>query len=125
MKTTKTRIIFLAIALTYNLILGFYLRDFLVLSPTLQVFYLLSALPTLFLTVKINSKAMRATVYILLILIACMNIAYAIYCRKMFPFSALISLVFVFIYFICFTDNKEKDQPVCRRKCMLKKAMRL
>lgn len=109
MKTTKTRIIFFAIALTYNLILGFYLRDFLVLSPTLQVFYLLSALPTWFLTVKINSKAMRSTVYISLILIACMNIAYAIYCRKMFPFSALISLVFVFIYFICFTDNKEKD----------------
>ena len=112
-KTSKTnqksRIIFFAIALTYNLILGFYLRDFLVLSPTLQVFYLLSVLPTLFLTVKINSKAMRATVYILLILIACMNITYAIYCRKMFPFLALISLVIVFIYFICFTDNKEKD----------------
>lgn len=47
MKTTKIRIIFFAIALTYNLILGFCLRDFLVLSPTLQVFYLLSALPTI------------------------------------------------------------------------------
>ena len=35
MKNTKTRIIFFSIALTYNLILGFYLRDFLVLSPTL------------------------------------------------------------------------------------------
>ena len=35
MKTKKARIIFLATALTYNLILGFYLRDFLVLShPT-------------------------------------------------------------------------------------------
>ncbi len=62
MKITKIRIFFFAIALTYNLILGFYLRDFLVLTPTLQVFYLLSALPTLFLTVKINSKAMRAAV---------------------------------------------------------------
>ena len=106
MKNTKTRIIFFSVALTYNLLLGFYLRDFLVLSPTLQVFYLLSALPTLFLMVKINSKAMRSTVYISLILIACMNIADAIYCRRMFPFSALISLVIVFI---CFTDNKEKD----------------
>ena len=75
MKNTKTRIIFFSAALTYNLLLGFYLRDFLVLSSILQVFYLLSALPTLFLTVKINSKAMRAAVYILLILIACMNIA--------------------------------------------------
>ena len=108
-KTNITRFIFFTIALTYNLILGFYMRDFLVLSPTLQVFYLLSALPTLFLTVNINSKAMRATVYILLILIACMNITYAIYCRRMFPFLALISLVIVFICFICFTDNKEKD----------------
>lgn len=109
MKTIKTRIIFFAIALTYNLILGFYLRDFLILSPTLQVFYLLSALPTLFLTVKINSKAMRTAVYILLILIACMNIAYAIYCRRVFPFLAFISLVIIFMYFIAFNNNKCKD----------------
>ena len=52
---------------------------------------------------------MRATVYISLILIACMNITYAIYCRRVFPFLALISLVIVFMYFICFTDNKGKD----------------
>lgn len=54
MKNTKTRIIFFSVALTYNLLLGFYLRDFLILSSILQVFYL-SALPTLFLTVKINA----------------------------------------------------------------------
>ena len=105
-KANTTRLVFFIIALTYNLILGFYLRDFLVLSPTLQVFYLLSALPALFLADEIKTKAMRAVVYILLILIACMNIAYAIYCRRMFPFLALISLVIVFI---CFADNKEKD----------------
>ena len=70
-------------------------RDFLVLYPTLQVFYLLSAPPTLFLTVKINSKAMRAAVYILLILITSINIAYAIYCRRLFPILAIISLVFM------------------------------
>ena len=109
MKTTKTRIIFFIIALTYNLILGFYLRDFLVLSPTLQVFYLLSALPTIFLTVKMNSKAMRAVVYISLILIACMNIAYAIYCRRIFPFLTIISFGIVLIYFIAFANNKSKD----------------
>lgn len=73
---TKTRLIFLAILLIYNLILGFYLRDFLVLSPTLQAFYLLSALPSLFLVVEINTKTMRTAVYISLILIACMNFAY-------------------------------------------------
>ena len=108
-KTNTSRIIFFTIALTYNLILGFYLRDFLVLSPTLQVFYLLSALPTLFLTVKINSKAMRTTVYISLILIACMNIAYAIYCRRVFPVLAIISLGIVFMYFVAFTNATRKD----------------
>lgn len=110
MKITKTRIIFFTIALTYNLILGFYLRDFLVLSPTLQVFYLLSALPTLFLTVKINSKAMRAAVYISLILIACMNITYAVYCRRVFPILAIISLGVVFMYFIAFANAARKDR---------------
>ena len=110
MKTTKIRIIFFAIAHTYNLILGFYLRDFLVLSPTLQVFYLLSALPTWFLTVKINSKAMRSTVYISLILTACMNIAYAIYCRRVFPILAIISLVIVFMYFVAFANATRKDK---------------
>ncbi len=109
MKTTKTRIIFFAIALTYNLILAFYLRDFLVLSPILQVFYLLSILPCLFLIVEIKTKAMRSVVYILIMLIACMNITYAIYCRRVFPVLAIISLVIVFMYFICFADNKGKD----------------
>ena len=45
MKITKTRIIFFAIALTYNLLLGLYLKDFLVLSQTLTAFYLLSCIP--------------------------------------------------------------------------------
>ena len=109
MKTTKIRIIFFAIAHTYNLILGFYLRDFLVLSPTLQVFYLLSVLPTLFLAVEIKSKAVRAAVYISLMLIACMNIAYAIYCRRVFPILAIISLGVVFMYFVAFTNATRKD----------------
>ena len=108
-KTNTSRLIFFTIALTYNLILGFYLRDFLVLSPTLQVFYMLSILPTLFLSVEIKTKAIRAAVYILLILIACMNIAYIIYCRRVFPFLVLVSLVVVFIYFIAFIDNSGKD----------------
>ena len=96
-KTNTSKLIFFTIALTYNLILGFYLRDFLLLSPTLQVFYLLSALPTLLLTVNINSKAMRTMVYIILMLIACMNIAYTIYCRRMFPILVIISLGIVFM----------------------------
>ena len=110
MKTTKTRIIFLAISLIYNLILGFYLIDFLVLSPTLQVFYLVSVLPTLFLAVEIKSKAVRAAIYILLMLIACINIAYVIYCRRVFLILAIISLGVVFMYFIAFANATCKDR---------------
>ena len=43
MKTTKSRIILFAIALIYNLLLGLYLKDFLVLSQALTAFYLLSS----------------------------------------------------------------------------------
>ena len=117
MKTTKTsktntrsRIVFFAIALTYNLLLGLYLKDFVVLSPILQVFYLLSVLPTLFLIVEIKTKAMRTAVYISLILTACMNIAYAIYCRRVFPILAIISLVIVFMYFVVFANATCKDR---------------
>ncbi len=106
----KSRIIFFAIALTYNLLLGLYLKDFLVLSPILQVFYLLSVLPTLFLIVEIKTKAMRTAVYISLILTACMNIAYAIYCRRVFPILAIISLVIVFMYFVAFANATRKDK---------------
>ena len=107
---SKIRLIFFAIASTYNLLLGLYLKNFLVLSLTLTVFYLLSVLPCLFLFVEIKTKAMRTAVYISLSLIACMNIAYAICCRRVFPFLALISLVIVFLYFIVFTYNAGKDK---------------
>ena len=106
----KSRIIFFAIALTYNLLLGLYLKDFLVLSPILQVFYLLSVLPTLFLIVEIKTKAMRTAVYISLILTACINFAYSIYCRRVFPILAIISLVIVFMYFVAFANATRKDK---------------
>ena len=63
MKTTKSRIILFAIAFTYNLLLGLYLKDFLVLSQSLTAFYLLSVLPTLFLLIEPHSRAMRTIVY--------------------------------------------------------------
>ena len=53
---------------------------------------------------------MRATIYILLILIAYMNIAYAIYCRRVFPILALISLGIVFMYFVVFANATCKDR---------------
>ena len=52
---------------------------------------------------------MRSTVYILLILIACINIAYAIYCRRVFPILAIISLGIVYMYFVAFTNATRKD----------------
>ena len=69
------RRIFFGASFVYNLILGLYLRDFLVLSLTLQVFYLLSFLPTLFLLVEIKSKAMHTVIFVLLVLIFCINFA--------------------------------------------------
>ena len=47
---TRSRIIFFAIALTYNLLLGLYLKDFLVLSPMFTTFYLLSAFDRILMT---------------------------------------------------------------------------
>ena len=92
----KARLDFFIIAFTYNSLLGLYLKDFLVLSQTLTVFYLLSVLPCLFLAVEIKTKATRTTVYISLIPIACMNIAYAISCRRVFHFYQL-SLLLLFL----------------------------
>ena len=105
-----TRWIFFGISFGYNLVLGIHLKDFLALSPTLQIFYLLSALPTLFLIVEIKSKAMKTAVFILLILIAFMNFAYAVYCRRLFPILVIVSLGIVLIYFIAFTGTARKDK---------------
>jgi len=63
---SRSGLIFFAILAIYNLLLGIYLKDFLMLSPMLLAFYLLSALPTLFFVIKIRSATMRAIVYIVL-----------------------------------------------------------
>lgn len=80
--STKSRIIFFAIALTYNLLLGLYLKDFLVLSPMFTTFYLLSVLPTLFFVIRIRSNAMRAIVYIALIFVLGMSAVSFVCCRR-------------------------------------------
>ena len=106
---TKIRLIFFAIASVYNLLLGLYLKDFLFLSQTFTVFYLLSALPCLFLAFEIKSKAMRSGIFILLALIFLMNFVYAVYCRRVFPFLAIISIAIVLTYFTVFADSTHKD----------------
>lgn len=93
------RWVFFGVSFVYSLILGFCLRDFLVLSPTLQVFCLLSFLLTFFLLVEIKSKAIRIVIFVLLALIFCINFAYAVYCRRVFPFLAIFSLAIVIIFF--------------------------
>ena len=110
MKTTKSRIMFFAIALTYNLLLGLCLRDFLILSQTLVAFYLLSVLPTFFLLTEARSRAMTAIVYIVLVLDILMNIIYFVCCRRLLPVMTMVSLVVELMYFIAFANRPRKDK---------------
>ena len=109
MKTTKSRIIFFAIALIYNLLLGLYLKDFLVLSQTLMAFYLLSVLPTFFLLTELHSNAMRTIMYIDLVLDILVNLTYFICCRRLFPVMTMLLLVIELMYYITGTVRTRKD----------------
>ena len=109
MKTTKSRIIFFAIALTYNLLLGLYLKDFLVLSQTLTAFYLRSVFPTVFLLIEPRSRAMRAMVYIVLVLDILMNLVYFVCCRRLLPVMTMFLLVTELMYYITFSVRSHKD----------------
>ena len=110
MKTTKSRIIFFAIVITYNLLLGLYLKDFLVLSQTLTAFYLLSVLPIFFLLIETRSQAMRASVYIVLVLDILMNLVYFVCCRRLLPVMTMVFLVVELMYFITFVNQHRKDK---------------
>ena len=109
MKTKKSRTIFFAIAITYNLLLGLYLEDFLVLSQTLTVFYLLSVFPTFFLLIETRSKAMRTIVYIVLVLDILVNLIYFICCRRLLPVMTMVFLVVELMYFVAFAVKSCKD----------------
>ncbi len=111
---TRSRIVFFAIALTYNLSLGLYLKDFLVLSPMLMTFYLLSALQTLLLLIDARSKSMRAVIFVTLFLVLLMNIAYALNCRRIIAFPTVISLMFEVLYFGAFVSGTNKDSFVTK-----------
>ena len=95
----KSRIIFFAIALTYNLLLGIYLKDFFVLSPMLLTLYLLSALPTLFFVLKIRSAPMRAIVLVVLFLVMVMSIISSLSCRRLLP---MLTFIVTSIEMMCF-----------------------
>lgn len=110
MKTTKLRIIFFAIAITYNLLLGLYLKDFLVLSQTLSAFYLLSVLPAFFLLIETRSRAMRAILYITLVLDILINLIYFICCRRLLSVMTMLFLVTELMYLITAANRLRKDK---------------
>ncbi len=110
MKIKKTRTIFFAIAITYNLLLGLCLKDFLVLSQTLTAFYLLSVLPTLFLLTELRSKAMRIIVHIVLVLDILVNLLYFICCRRLLPVMTMLFLVTELMYLITAANRFRKDK---------------
>ena len=99
---TRSKIIFFAIALTYNLLLGIYLKDFLVLSPMFTTFYLLSALPTLFFVLKIRSAPMRAIVYIVLFFVMIMSIFGFAYCSRLLPIMTMVTTAAELMYLAIF-----------------------
>ena len=109
MKTKKLRIIIFAVALIYNLLLGLYLKGFIVLSQTLTAFYLLSVIPTFFLLIETRSRAMRTTVYIVLVLDILMNLLYFGYCRRLLPVMTMLLLVVELMYYITCTVRTDKD----------------
>lgn len=117
MKTTKTnktdaksRIIFFAIALTYNLLLGLYLKDFLVLSPILLMFYLISALPAMFFVLKIRSTPMRAVVLIVLFFVMAMSIVSSLSCRRLLPMLTFVVTAIEMMYFGIVDTSSGKDK---------------
>ena len=110
MKTTKSRIIFFAIAIIYNLLLGLYLKDFLVLSKTLMMFYLLSVLPTFFLLTEPCSRVLKAIVYIVLVLDIFMNAIYYIRCRRLLPVMTMLLLITELMYYITSVNQPHKDK---------------
>ena len=111
---SKTRLIFFSVAEVYNLLLGLYLKDFLVLSPMILTFYLLSALPALFLLIDVRSKSMRAVIFVSVGLILLMNIAYTLNCRRVIAFPTVISLMFEVLYFGAFVKSSRKDSFVTK-----------
>ena len=118
MQTTKSRIIFFAIAITYNLLLGLYLKGFLVLSQTMTAFYLLSVLPTFFLLTEARSRAMRTIVYIVLALGTLVNLIYFMCCQRLLPVITMLLLVTELMYFITCAVRTRKDS-LLTKLCVL------
>ena len=96
---TRSRIIFFAIALTYNLLLGLYLKDFLVISPMLLTLYLLSALPTLFFVVI-------------------MSIFGLAYCSRLLSIMTMVTTIAELMYLGIVDDSSGKDYYTTNIYCV-------
>ena len=107
---SRSGLIFFAILAIYNLLLGIYLKDFLVLSPMLLTFYLLSALPTLFFVIKIRSATMRAIVYTVLFFVLLMSTLSFVLCRRLLPMMTLITTAAEMMYLAIFDNSSGKDK---------------
>ncbi len=111
---TRSRIIFFAIALTYNLLLGLYLKDFLAISPMLVTLYLPSALPTLFFVLKIRSAPMRAIVLIVLFFVMVISIVSSLSCRRLLPMLTFVVTTIEMMYFGIVDNSSGKDKPLTK-----------
>ena len=111
---SRSGLIFFAILAIYNLLLGIYLKDFLVLSPMLLAFYLLSALPTLFFVIKIRSATMRAIVYIVLFFVLLLSTLSFVLCRRLLSIITMIVAAAEMMYLAIFDDSSGKDKPLTK-----------
>ena len=111
---SKSGLIFFAILAVYNLLLGVYLKDFLVLSPMLVTFYLLSALPTLFFVIKIRSAPMRAIVYSVLFFVLLLSTLSFVLCRRLLPIITMIITAAEMMYLAIFDNSSGKDKPLTK-----------
>ena len=111
---SRSGLIFFAILAIYNLLLGIYLKDFLMLSPMLLAFYLLSALPTLFFVIKIRSATMRAIVYIVLFFVLLLSTLSFVLCRRLLSIITMIVAAAEMMYLAIFDDSSGKDKPLTK-----------
>ena len=111
---SKSGLIFFAVLAIYNLLLGIYLKDFLVLSPMLVTFYLLSALPPLLFVIRIRSAPMRAIVYIVLFFVLLMSTLSFVLCRRLLPIITMIITAAEMMYLAIYDDSSGKDKPLTK-----------
>ena len=111
---SKSGLVFFAVLAVYNLLLGVYLKDFLVLSPMLVAFYLLSALPPLLFVIRIRSAPMRTIVYIVLFAVLLSSALSFTLCCRLLPMMTLITTAAQLMYLGIFDNSSGKDKPLTK-----------